>query len=173
MTTPDVTFSVTLPNFPQERETMGRLQKAYVRGAYRGMQTEKVLIVGRIKERFGRPGELGWVTRRLSRSIGGEVEAQPDRIRLIVGSRGDVPYARIHEYGFKGPEAVQSHQRTIRQVFGRRLRSPMTIAVRAFTRQMNMPARPYVRPSVDEELEVIEANLGRAIQRSISGKKET
>lgn len=64
------------------------------------------------------------------------------------GSYG-VPYAAVHEFGFKGPASVKAHQRLISQAFGNPIEQRM-VNVRGHTRQMNVKARPYIRPAIME-----------------------
>jgi len=52
----------------------------------------------------------------------------------------EVPYAAIHEYGFKGSENVKSFTRNSHD---------HSSLVKSFTRQMNMPAKPYFEPAME------------------------
>lgn len=59
----------------------------------------------------------------------------------------NVPYAAVHEFGYRGVQQVPGHARTITQAFGRPI-NPRQINVGAFTRNMNIRARPYLRPAI-------------------------
>jgi phage gpG-like protein len=107
------------------------------------------------------------VTGKLARSIHNDVQDAGTRITGIVGSSGDVKYAGIHEFGFSGPEQVKEHQRTIKEVFGRAI-TPKTITIRAYTRQMNMPQRSYLRSSLGEMKDEIVAGMTKAAQEAFS-----
>lgn len=65
---------------------------------------------------------------------------------VTVGSYG-VPYAAVHEFGFTGTQNVRAHERQVNQAFGRSIR-PTTASVRSFSRNVNIRARPYVRPAM-------------------------
>lgn len=179
MSDADVTFRIDFP-MKAGKDALVKAQVAYARGAFMGMQTAKVRIVGRIKESFGKPGRLGWISRRLSRSIGGVLSAFRQGLRLEVGSRGDVPYARIHEYGgtinHPGGTAYILAKDQSGAFGGKRMIfiSNVKAADRDYPRTrphlITMPARPYIRPGVEEELETIEDTLGKSIQRSLDGE---
>jgi len=56
----------------------------------------------------------------------------------------NVKYAPIHQFGFKGPETVKAHIRMITQAFGHPVSPPKPVHVKAHTRFMDMPARPFL-----------------------------
>jgi len=76
--------------------------------------------------------------------------------RVIVGA--NLPYAAAHQYGFAGTVSVGSSVRRVksRDVRGKVVRKRPVIAqgigiVRAHSRQMNLPARPFLpRPETAE-----------------------
>jgi len=51
-------------------------------------------------------------------------------------------YARVHQLGFNGPVQVPTHVRRFTHIFGRPANGVAT--VKAHTRRMKMPARPYL-----------------------------
>ena len=59
----------------------------------------------------------------------------------------NVPYAAVHEFGYRGIQAVPGHNRTITQAFGRPI-DPRQIVVAAHSRNMKIRARPYFRPAI-------------------------
>jgi phage gpG-like protein len=85
-------------------------------------------------------------TGTLRRSINRRVTMSDTSIQASVGT--NVKYARIHEYGFTGPEQVKAHLRKITMAFGKPLKEPRTVNVRAFTRQMNLPERSFLRSAL-------------------------
>ena len=90
----------------------------------------------------------GW----LSSHVHAQTEDQGQSVTTIVGVDSNaVPYAAIHEYGFHGTEQVKAHQRIMTMVFGRPV-DPITVQVGAFTRNMNMPERSYLRSSLRERV---------------------
>jgi len=102
-------------------------------------------------------------TGRLLNSIKHEIEAVGNDIRVIVGSFA-VPYARVHEFGSTDKVEIPDHDRTITQAFGQQI-APLVVRVRAHKREMNIKARPYLRPAFTKHKRKIidilrEANLG-------------
>lgn len=71
-------------------------------------------------------------------------------------------YARIHEYGFQGPETVQEYTQIRTTAFGRTV-APYTVFVRSHERMMDMPERSYMRSSLDEKREAIVTRIREAI----------
>lgn len=102
-------------------------------------------------------GPLRIASGRLARSLTGaqtlgsresiyKVHLKGLRLELTMGSL--VPYAAVHEFGFSGSVTVQAHTRQVTQVFGHVLPHPVEVAVSTHTRQANIPARPYLEPSL-------------------------
>lgn len=60
-------------------------------------------------------------------------------------------YAGVHQDGFDGTVQVRSHERTVRKIFGLALKAPKVQTVRAHSRKMNMPARPYLGVNAEDE----------------------
>ncbi len=73
-------------------------------------------------------------------------------ISIEYGSYG-VDYAGVHEFGFRGIAKIPSHTR---RIFGktktgrRKKKARASTRVRAHTRKMNIPERPFVRPSIEQ-----------------------
>jgi len=86
-------------------------------------------------------------TGRLLNSIRHQLE--PGGIPAVsIGSFG-VPYAAIHEFGFRGAVNVRAHTRVVTQAYGRSI-TPVAAQVRGFTRNMTIPSRPYFRPAIEK-----------------------
>lgn len=109
------------------------------------------------------PGTLRIMTGRLSSSIIGNdfrgvregifnVDASSNGAEVEIGSQ--TPYAGVHEGGFSGNVTVPAHTRTITQAFGRQI-SPRQVNVRSFSRSMDIPARPYLLPAIEQEEEFL------------------
>lgn len=108
-----------------------------------------------------------------------------------------VAYAARHEYGFHGLEAVSGHVRHITRAFGRRLQATQSaeeailgalrgtigirsqrfrrtggrdIVVRPFIRQANTPARPFMRPAINESVpdirRIFVASISEALEKA-------
>lgn len=75
---------------------------------------------------------------RLKGSMGNEASAS----QIVVGT--NVIYAGVHQDGFKGTQKVAPHKRRISQAFGRRLQSPIEVAVPGFSRQMDIARRAFL-----------------------------
>ena len=100
-------------------------------------------------------GVLQSRTGALRASILATVSASTGRASAEIGS--DLPYAAFHEYGFQGIETVSAHLRTIKQAFGRPLRSGSErIAVGAYDRKVDYPAHSFLRSALaDREPEIV------------------
>lgn len=59
----------------------------------------------------------------------------------------NVPYAAVHEFGYRGVQNVPAYSRRMTQAFGRPV-DPRQINVGAHSRNMNIRARPYLRPAI-------------------------
>lgn len=75
---------------------------------------------------------------RLKSSITYEADGRSIRVGT------NVAYARVHQEGFSGTQKVRTHKRTMSQVFGLKLQTPIEVIVPAFEREMNMPVRAYL-----------------------------
>lgn len=93
-------------------------------------------------------------TGRLRRSITQRVETESNgTIAGLVGT--NVSYGRAHELGYKGRVAVKAHTRKVQ---GKR------VPVRAHSRQMDIPKRPFLGPSLNEKMPVYRKWMADAIQ---------
>lgn len=81
------------------------------------------------------------------------IEYQVQRNSVRVGSA--LAYAGVHQDGFSGQVQVPAHIRRITQAFGKALKFPVYSSVGGFTRQMEMPARPYLGLSSDNQTELL------------------
>lgn len=110
-------------------------------------------------------------TGRLRRSITQRVESSADQISGIVGT--NVEYAAIQEFGFKGPVSVKQHLRQIKQVFGRDLKAPVFASVGAHARNVDLPARSFLRTALADlnNSGVIETEISTAIARAAGRAK--
>jgi phage gpG-like protein len=112
----------------------------------------------------GRPGP-NVQTGRLRSSIVGRVSG--DGMSAVIGS--NVEYAPRIEMGYRGPESVKAHTRTIRQAFGRPI-APRDVQVSAFTRTANAPSYPFLRPAVEyaQRIHAIEDILQAEIDKAVN-----
>lgn len=107
-------------------------------------------------DRFDRetgPDGVKWKPSQRAKDEGGKTLTDSARLKgsithdasaseIRVGT--NVVYGGVHQFGFNGTQKVGLHRRTINQAFGRRLQSPVEVAVPGFSRKMNMPVRAYL-----------------------------
>ena len=104
-------------------------------------------------------------TGNLHRSIHQQVTSSGG---LVVGEvNTNVRYGVAHEYGFAGTVNVKASMRQIRQAFGRPLKSPRYVQIRAHTRNVKLPERSFLRSALRDMKPDIEANLQKSIERAL------
>jgi phage gpG-like protein len=59
----------------------------------------------------------------------------------------NVPYAAVHEFGYRGTMTIKTHQRMITKAWGRSI-DPRSVTVPTHERRVYIRARPYVRPAL-------------------------
>lgn len=113
-------------------------------------------------------------TGRLRRSVNQRVETEAGgTIAGLVGT--NVSYGRVHELGFKGTVQVKAHTRkaggrfiTVKGSEGRkehkRKIGRKNVPVRAHSRQVDIPKRPFLGPSLNEKMPVYRKWMADAIQ---------
>ena len=100
-------------------------------------------------------------TGRLRRSINQQVESDGARVYGSVGT--NVVYARRHELGFQGNESVRAHLRMMTQAFGKEVKNPRQIEVRAFTRKINYPAHSFLGSALADMRQEIQDGIAAAL----------
>lgn len=100
-------------------------------------------------------------TGRLSRSIQQAVTDSGTSVTGIVSTA--VKYGRAHEYGFKDTVNVKAHMRTIKEAFGKPLKSPVEASVSAHTMRMNLPERSFLRSALADMSEEIRQGIREAV----------
>jgi phage gpG-like protein len=105
-------------------------------------------------------------TGTLRRSINQRVEVFGQQ--AVVGSVGtNLSYAAAHEFGFNGPVNVKAHLRLVKKAWGKTVRNPQEHPVRAFTRQMHLPERSFLRSAMAEMAPEIREGLEAAISKAV------
>ncbi len=107
-------------------------------------------------------------TGRLRRSITQRVETSPGQITGIVGT--NVKYARVHEFGFTGPQSVKAHVRQIKSAFGRSLSGTRPVIVRAHSRNVHIPERSFLRSALADMEPRIRSQMRELIARELGGR---
>lgn len=100
-------------------------------------------------------------TGRLINSIRYEFFREGTLSGIRVGSF-NVPYAAVHEFGYRGTVQVPAHTRRMTQAFGRPI-DPRSVEVSAHSMQMNLRPRPYMRPAIKSTSAFIIDTLRAAI----------
>lgn len=104
-------------------------------------------------------------TGTLRRSISQKVEASAQE---VVGSVGtNLSYAAAHEFGFNGPVNVKAHLRMVKKAWGKTIKSPKEHPVRAFTRQMHLPEKSFLRSAMAEMAPEIREGLEAAMNKVV------
>ena len=117
------------------------LLKKYRNGLVKGVRESMFVAEQWSKQSFGKPGHLQSRTGNLRRSINTEVEDNGKSVIGIIGTA--VKYGPIHETGG-----------TIRPVKGKYLKFAIKGQWKS-VREVTIPARPYLQPSLTENRDKI------------------
>lgn len=116
------------------------------------------------------PTTLGVRSGRLWQSMS-KANAQIAGNTVVSSIGSNVRYAGVHEFGFTGTVQVKAHRRRLIAFdrYERRGRGFVQVAsglpgqIRAHPRKMNIPARAYIRTTIDERSLAYTRAIGRAI----------
>ncbi len=160
------TFSITTKGALAIQRRLGALVEAF--GDLTPlMEGFGVTLEAATLDRFDReeaPSGLAWEKSQRAIDEGGKTLTDTGMLRQSVhsvasGNKVEVGtnkiYAGIHQFGFSGSVTVGKHTRTIDRAFGKALKQPVTFEVDAFERLVNMPARPYLGLSAEDETELL------------------
>lgn len=121
------------------------------------------------------PDGRAWQQSERAKRDGGKTLIDSSQLRSSIthrvsGKRVEVGtnkvYAGVHQFGMNETVSVSSHTRTVNSAFGIALPGGLTYTVNAFERIMNMPARPFLGLSGEDEAEIgfiIEDHLSQAL----------
>lgn len=126
-----------------------------VRETVQGLGLEVLRLV---KEDFLTGRALHVRSGRLRRSVNERTTESAGEIASSVGT--NVAYARVWELGFSGTESVRAHTRRIGK-------TGIVAQVRAFQREVNVAARPFLAPALEEMRPRVVAELRKAVGRGI------
>lgn len=103
---------------------------------------------------------LGRVTGKLASSIAARVFKKGGTVigEVFVQS---LVYARVHEFGAEGPNAIVPRRAPFLVFTGRD-------GGLVFTKKVEIPPRPYLSPALDDKAQVIRDELGAAFEGSVS-----
>lgn len=134
-------------------------------GVSRAIKIEVLSLLAYIKVNKLSDQILHVRTGRLRRSITARFEDNGATYsKGIIGT--NVSYARAHEEGVNKTVSVKAHTRVISQAFGKPI-SPREVNVRAHPMKMNLPARPFMRTSLEENKPRIMTNIRKALGEAI------
>jgi phage gpG-like protein len=119
-------------------------------------------LASRVKEQKLSGQVLNVRTGRLRRSITFSVNEQDGAVVGLVGT--NVEYARPLEFGGTMDERVREHMRTIKQAWGKALKNPKAVQVRAHTRHVVLPERSFLRSALGEMQATIQSEIGKAVE---------
>lgn len=152
-----------------DRETVDRLSRVHgqvQRNVEATIGRLTLRLLTRVKSDKLSGQVLNTRTGRLRRSINRRLEGSgTTSIAGYVGT--NVEYARRHELGFHGTETVREHLRLIKQAWGKPLASPKQVRVQPHSRQVDYPARSFLRTALREMDAEITAALKRATNQGI------
>ena len=168
-------ITTSIRNAETIRTKLASLEPKVLAGVERAVKIEALNLVKVVKGKLS-DDVLKVRTGRLRRSITAKFEgAGTGTFRALVGT--NVKYARVHELGFQGSVTVPQHsvksfQRMQKKAFGKDMKNPRMVNVRAHevkshAMKMNMPARPFLKPSLDQNLPRITTNIRKALAEAL------
>lgn len=153
----DTQFRVQLVGGDKAKKTLDADFGAVQSAEFLAIQDTTLSAVARAKRSFGQPGRLRWVSRRLSRAIVQSVERRGKSVVGTVGVLTTVPYGAIHEFG-----GTIVPKRAPFLVFMGREGHLVSV------RQVTIPKRPYVRPSVEQEVPFLKPRFQKRLAEALS-----
>lgn len=170
-------FSIDSEGGQEIERRLGRLVGAFENleplMAKIGIYLESATIL-RFEDQRGPDGRK-WQQSERARRDGGKTLVDTSQLRSSIthqssARRAEVGtnkiYGGIHQYGMNESVSVSAHTRTVTSAFGKPLPGGLTYAVAGFERLMNMPARPFLGLSSEDEEEIgflIEDHVSAAI----------
>jgi phage gpG-like protein len=177
-------IEVTAPDTRRLQTQLNMTRRTLVSGIAKEIKRIAVELSARIKGQKLSGQVLKVQTGRLRRSINWKYVETETGVEARVGT--NVEYARFHEFGFNGTVNVKEHIRNkklVVKVRGQatydkngkmrlgRLRKMELIGdaytVKAHTRKVNMPARPFLRSSMADMRSDIESRIARVVADSV------
>lgn len=141
--------------------TLGRVSGEVRRRVRTAIGRLTLRLERRIKEQKLSGQVLRVRTGTLRRSVSSVVVSNP---AVVVGTVStNVEYARVHEFGFDGTVTVREHMRTVKQAFGRPLKTPKTVRVAAHSMRMRVPERSFMRSALREMSGEVDSVLRAAV----------
>ena len=134
------------------------------------IERRTIMVQSAVKESKLTGQALHVRTGTLRRSINRKIDETASGITATVGT--NVRYAALHEYGFTGATTVKAHvRRAAAQMAAKRSKrvgkAAGSINVREHVRQMNMPARSFLRSTLAEQADAIKSELRATILAAV------
>jgi len=132
-----------------DKQKIKNMPRDFRAGYIKGMRDSMYLVEAAAKSRFGRAGELKVRTGHLRRSIRSGIDANTHGVVGWIGS--NIVYARIHELGgvIKPTKAKYLKFQVNNKWVSKK--------------QVTIPARPYLMPSITENIDKIKNIIRRSI----------
>ncbi|MEN9885530.1 MAG: hypothetical protein RL758_108 [Pseudomonadota bacterium] len=182
-------IEVSIPNAKKLETQLNVVRRWLFADVKKEIRTVAIELTARIKRNKLSGNPLKVQTGRLRRSINYRMTDTETGVEARVGT--NVEYARIHEFGFNGTvnvkESIRNKKLTVK-VRGQatydkngkmrlgRLRKMELIGdaytVRAHTRRVNMPARSFLRSSMNEMRSEIKSRVAQAVGNALA-KRQT
>jgi phage gpG-like protein len=161
-------------------EAFARMAKTVPKAAMRGVKQAAQFISTEAKRNFRTQGDIDLTTRSGYGALGppvanqltsrtgalrASIHVEPIESQLAALVGPTRKYGAVHELGFDGTVQVPAHQRKVRATRGGRAR--FIVDVRAHSRKMHMPARPYLRPAFERNQHRVREIMARPIIEAI------
>lgn len=153
-------FDVQIEGAERAQQALDTVRGRITAGVREAITRAAIDLTRWVKERKLSDQVLRVQTGRLRRSVTHRVETDGDRTEGFVGT--NVGYGRVHEFGFKGKVNVRAHARNIKG---------QKIAVRAHPRNLDISARPFLRPSLQERWPVYERWIAKATKDAVDASR--
>lgn len=158
-------FKFDLKLSAKSKKLLRKMPDLIVPALFKGMKQAMLLAERTARSPYLSGKALKRVTGRLRASITHSVRIEGTKVVGRIGT--NVVYGRVHELGFKGPVQVKAHARNIRQAFGKPIPAK-TVRVSAHTRQMNVRARPFLRPAIEDNIRPIARILANRVEEAFA-----
>jgi len=159
-------MKTTLQLSNKSKSMLRKMPDLVVPAVHKGMKKVMVMVEREVKGNYLSGGALNRRTGRLRNSITHDETISGNRVEGRIGT--NVVYGRFWELGYTGPVSVKSHTRKISQAFGRPIK-PVNVNVSAHTRQVNVKARPFLRPAIEDVKPKMEKIIEKEITDAFEG----
>jgi len=146
-------LDITIDVNDNDLRRLNKMPSDFRKGLLEGVRKGMMIAEATSKKRMGKHGEIGVKSGHLRRSVHSKVQDEGDKIIGMLYS--NVVYARIHELGG-----------TIRPRTKKYLRFKVN-GKWVSKKEVTIPARPYLRPSIEENVERIKDVIVNSIIRKV------